>query len=435
MELFDREAERSLLGSILRNDSVLDSVSSIVKPEHFSWNSYATIYETMLICKDKHLKVDSIVVGSQLATNGKKLDDIVIHDSPNVRGRKALTDIRGSEDTMNPSEYSVIIKNYAQKRLLMGKLSDVAKDVGLGRDLKNIVSDLSTELLKYDLTYTPNTNKFDKALSDAYDQTSNASNGSISYIPTGFQSLDKIVVGFSAPDLTIVAARPGVGKTAFIANILYSILNNTDKTAVLFTLEMSAPQMAMRFITLDSGITFHKQRTGQMADHELDKYHQSIANLEGYKERFYLNDMEAISVGQMRSELRKLPKVDIIFVDYLQLASPDKEGEHRHTDVANIVRSLKGMAKEFNIPVVACAQISRDVEKRGKGSLPILSDLAESVAIEQTADVIMFLHRAKDENEIMSDETKVIVAKQRNGPLGHITLDYQGETTRFLRHI
>lgn len=417
----ERKVEQALLGAILKAPKNFGNVSASIKPEDFTWLPYRAIYQAMLDLHTNNINIDTITIGDKL-----ELEQVSLHDATSIIGRAALLYLRDDAIPEHYGNYIGIIQKNAKNRQIMAILNDAASWVAKGRSPSDVVHDITSKLTMVETSSVDSsTITFNEAMARAYDKTEKASKGHIGYIPTGFTNLDKLIVGLSAPDFTIIAARPGVGKTAFLASIVYNIMKRELRHILFFSLEMGSDQVAMRFLSMDSGINFHDQRTGKV---DWDKYFDSMGKLTADNYPIYLNDLARITPNKIRSEIRRLPKVDVLFVDYLQLAGSDEKKDQRRLEVASISRGLKQIAREFNIPVVCAAQLSRAANQRAHDEQrPILTDLGESGSLEQDADNVIFLHR-KDG----AMDTEVIVAKQRNGTVGGIRLTYVGNKTKFV---
>lgn len=417
----ERTVELNVLGAILKRPSIIGSVP--LEPEDFGYLPYRSIYQAMQGLYKDGINIDTITLADAL---GSELKDVNIHDAPSTLGRSALIALRDEANPDNHQQYSNIVKNNAKNRQIMALLSEGATWITKGRNPADVLHDLSSKInhLQVDAGES-RTISFLEAIERAKDMTDKASKGTISYTKTGFTRLDKIIIGLTGPDLIYVAARPGVGKTAFLASTVYNIMQNYRKHIVYFSLEMGSEQVGMRFISMDSGINFHAQRTGQV---DWEKYNTAVEKFRTENYPLYLNDLPRLTPTSIRKELRKFEKVDLLVVDYLQLAEPDEKYQQRHQEVAAVSRALKQIAREFNIPVVCAAQLSRAAIARAKDEQrPVLSDLAESSALEKDADIIIFLHRVET-----ATDTEVIVAKHRNGPVGGVHLTYLADKTKFV---
>jgi replicative DNA helicase len=260
----------------------------------------------------------------------------------------------------------------------------------------------------------------------AAERTHRAANGEISYIPTGFRKLDDIITGFTAPDLCIVAGRPKMGKTAFLASIAWNAMKAKKKVA-FFTLEMDMIQVAMRFISMISGVSYAKQLTGELSQEQWPLYYNAIEQLGSGELGLYLNDLPSISPNKARQELRRIGDVDLVIFDYIQIGSADQKYDIRNLEVAAITKGLKELCKELDVPMLAAAQLNRAAEARSADNKrPILSDLGESDELGKSADKVLFIH-----GEPGSTSREISVAANRNGPCGVCTLDFIGHKTLF----
>ena len=256
-------------------------------------------------------------------------------------------------------------------------------------------------------------------------------------IPCGIGQLDKMITGLNKSDLIILGARPGMGKTSFALNILRNVAVNAGKTVCMFSLEMTRDQLAQRLLSSEAGIKSEKLRTGELDADEWTRLAQAGDNLS--KASIFLDETSNITVPEMKAKLRRMKKVDLVIIDYLGLMHSAKSTDNRVQEISEITRNLKIMAKELKVPVIACAQLSRATEAKGKSHRPALSDLRDSGSIEQDADIVLFLYRdtyydsEKNDGDDRSDPTKAecIVAKNRHGEIGTVDLHWDGQYTRF----
>lgn len=423
----NRDVELGLLGSILKKPSNIGIASEFMKPEDFDWLPYRNMYKVMQDLHHQNLGIDSITVGDRMAKENT-LGDFCLHMSPSIIGRDAIVKVREEGRGENTATYAKIAKNYAQNRAILQIASDTAQWVSSNRSTADIIKDISVKLNSIVPVGESDTIDFTTAVSRAMDKTDEASKGNMTFLNTGLKVLDTLLIGLSAPDLTIVAARPGVGKTAFLATLTYNIMKRfQNKTIVFFTLEMGSDQVAMRFISMASGIPYSSQRTGQLSEKEWETYYSAVGDLTEHKYGLYLNDLAGIKPSKIRQILRQFNKVDLVVLDYIQLAESDEKKENRHLEVGVVSRALKAIAKEFHVPVLAAAQLSRASTRRSEeNSKPVMSDLAESGSLERDADNIIFLHR-----DFNATVTNVILAKQRNGPVGDFFVEYDMQKTMF----
>ncbi|MFC1563216.1 replicative DNA helicase, partial [candidate division KSB1 bacterium] len=274
-------------------------------------------------------------------------------------------------------------------------------------------------------------------LHDAFEMIDNyrKRKGFVTGVATGFNEIDKLTSGFQNSDLVIVAGRPSMGKTAFCLNVARNAAVNNNIPVGLFSLEMASHQLAMRLLCSEAEVSSHRVRTGNLPDEGWAKLSTSVGSLS--EAPIYIDDSGSLSILEIRSKARRLRaerNIELLIIDYLQLVTGPHKAENRVQEVSMITRSLKSLAKELNIPVIALSQLSRAVEKRGEDKKPILSDLRESGAIEQDADVVIFIHRPelypghKEKDEGIAE---IIIGKQRNGPIGNIKLTFRKDFAKF----
>jgi len=429
-----REQERALLAAVLRKPALFGELSETLAPASFGWQAYGDVWKAMGHLSAAHMGIDVLTVGDELERMGKlemfsnvKAQDVV---DPGFTGRAALATLRSDGQPALAQSYAENILDYSAKYQMAALFEKGQYWAKNGRRAADIANDITREM---EAIRTPSgrtaqyTQTLKEAVRTAYDQTDRASRGEIDFIQSGYSDLDKMLGGFSEPDLLIVAGRPGSGKTALLASILKNIYTKTEKRVVVFSLEMANAQIAKRLIAMESGVPFDRQKSGKLTDEDWPVYNHAI-EVVGSIETVFLNDMPSISINQIRQQLRRIGKVDMVMVDYLQLASADGRFENRNLEVGAISRGLKGIAKDFHIPVLAAAQLSRAVEQRA-GKEPQLSDLRESGSIEQDADIVMFIYREDD--PAMQNISHLKIAKHRNGPVGTVDLVYRSNLTRF----
>jgi len=419
-ELSDAQ-ELNLAGALLKNPERIDIVREIIKPEDIRLIKVRNIYEAVLSLREQGLDIDTVTVGDELERHNKLNE---------WGGRLHLQQIRSEFRGDAPDSYAWKILDYSAKRNMMEQFSTGASWANNGRDSNAIRNDMIQRLTN---VRTPNS-KADKhsmtageALSALYD---NVTNGRSDFVPTGFIDLDKLFYGgLLGPDFTVIAARPGRGKTSLLLSIALHAAK-VGKRVLFESLEMSNEQIMMRLVAAETGIPFGALLRGKMTTDEWDKFHEAIEWME--KLPLHLNDMPAITVNGIRQNYRKIEAVtgkpDLIIVDYLQLQGADGDYKVREQEVASVSRGLKGIAKEFDIPVLAAAQLNRAVEQRSD-KRPTLGDLRESGAIEQDTDNVLFIHPSDVETK--QNIAELICAKHRNGPTGTIELVWLGSLTKF----
>jgi replicative DNA helicase len=315
--------------------------------------------------------------------------------------------------------------DYANKREIAAIMTQGAYWAKNGRRAMDITTDVTTLLSKISNPLGTKTISIKDALSEAWDATNSAAQGQAVCVPSGYIDLDHLLDGgYSGGDLIIIAGRPGTGKTALLASMIDN-MSKAHKKVLCFSLEMSNRQIAMRLLAMNTGITYGEQKTGKVKDWEV--YQKGNSDLSVLP--IALCDVASISVSQARREIlaeNAKGKIDCVLFDYIQLGGNDKKHDRRDQDIAEITQGLKAIAKDFDIPVIAAAQLNREVEKRASQK-PILSDLAESSSLEKDADLIHFLYRNPERQNV----TEVITAKNRNGEVGSIELIYRANLTRF----
>ncbi len=423
-----RTEEAALIAACMRKPALLDEMKELVYPSMFGWKAYQDAWEAMLELQEQGSGIDPVTVGDELERRGR-LEMFIAHDINSFTGRAALSVVRERGQPMNARTYAEIVQDYAAKRELLRTATRLAEWAINGRRAVDILADMEKELLKIHVTGSSKAAKHTAGLADAVlmavERTDQARDGEISYIPTYYPDLDRLVTGFSEPDLWVVAARPGMGKTALLASIAMNVIEK-GKKVVFFTLEMGMAQIAMRMISMLSGVPYSEQLTGKMSEETRERYDAAVNELLANSSGVYLNDLPAISPQKIRQELRRIGEVDLVVLDYIQLASADQQYDVRNLEVAAIVKGLKEICKEFHVPMLAAAQLNRAVEQRSE-KMPILSDLGESDELGKSADKVLFIHREEGSSNAM-----IIVAKQRNGPTGITSLTYLGAKTRFV---
>lgn len=423
------EAEQSVIGSMIMDRDAIVAVSELITGEDFYNRQYGILFETMVELNDAGMPVDLVTLQNKL-----KEKDV----PPEVSSLEFVRDLVVAVPTSaHARDYAKIVAEKAILRKLIRLNEEIANSCYAGKEsLEYILED--TEKKVFQLVQKRTTDNFvpvRQIVMNAMDRIEMAAKnkGSVTGIPTGFIDLDYRTAGLQPSDLILVAARPSMGKTAFELNLAQYMAFRKNMTVALFSLEMSKEQLVNRMFSQESNVDAQKLRTGQLNDQEWERLIES-AGVIG-KSNLIIDDTPGISIGELRSKCRKYKlehDMSIVMIDYLQLMSGGGRTESRQQEISEISRSLKALARELNVPVVALSQLSRAVEQR-PDHRPMLSDLRESGAIEQDADVVMFLYRDDYYNHDSPDKgiSEVIIAKQRNGPIGTVKLAWLPEYTRF----
>ncbi len=428
------EAECSVLGGILLENDSVNQVLELLRPEDFYRESHRKIFRAIIQLTDRNEPVDVITLSDCLTSRG---------ELEAVGGSAYLTSLTEFVPTAaNISHYARIVREKSILRHLIGAATEIATRGYEERgnvdefldSAEKVIFDISENKVKASFasmgSLIPNTLKNIETLYHRKEM--------ITGVPTGYHELNKLTAGLQPSDLIIIAGRPGMGKTAFALNIARNAAAEKVGSAI-FSLEMAKEQLVLRMLCSDARVNSSRVRSGYLSDEEMKRLAMACAPL--YEAPIYIDDTPAISILELRAKARRLirdesKKIGLIVVDYLQLMRGMGTANNREQEISEISRSLKALAKELAIPVVALSQLNRRVEDRVE-KRPQMSDLRESGAIEQDADVIMFIFREEAYNK--SDDSKkgiaeIIIEKQRNGPTGKVTLTFLSEFTRFENH-
>lgn len=423
------ESEMAVIGSMLLNNEAVTQASEIINKDDFYNKHYAVMFETMLEMYNEGEEIDEVTFQNRL-----KEKDL----PPSVTTTENIIDI------MNATPTSVKVKNYAgivKEKALLRKIIKFTQDIeGQCYSGKNSLENILEETEKgtFDLVKNKGADDFvdiGTIVFNALQRIESASKkkGPVTGVPTGFIDLDYQTAGLQPSDLILVAARPSMGKTAFVLNIAQNTAVRNNYPTVIFSLEMSKEQLINRIFSLETGIDAQKLRTGELTEEEwmILAEASSVVGSSG----LIIDDTSSISISNLKSKCRKYKldyDIGLIIIDYLQLMETGNKNESHQLAIAEISRSLKALARELNVPVVALSQLSRNVEKRDD-KRPMLSDLRDSGAIEQDADVVMFIYRDDYYNKDTERKnvSEIIVAKQRNGPVGTVELAWLPELTKF----
>ncbi len=423
------EAEQAVIGSMLIDQESIAIASEIVSPEDFYNRQYGIIYEAMLELNNENKQVDIVTLQNKL-----KEKDV----PEELRNLDYMRDIIAAVPTSTHIRYYAgIVAEKSTLRRLIKASDDIENNCYEGKESLDYILD-DAEKKIFEMVQRRNFEDFvpiDKVVLNAVERIEAAyrAGGNVTGIPTGFIDLDYKTSGMQPADLILIAARPSMGKTAFVLNIAQHMAFKQDKSVAIFSLEMSKEQLINRLFALEGNIEATHLRNGKLDDSEWDKLAEAASVIGDSK--LIIDDTPGITVSALRSKCRKykLEKgLDCIIIDYLQLMSGSGRIESRQQEISEISRSLKGIARELNVPVIALSQLSRAVEQR-PDKRPMMSDLRESGAIEQDADVIMFIYRDDyyHEDTEKKNISEIIIGKQRNGPIGTVELAWMPEYTRF----
>ncbi|MCI7259895.1 MAG: replicative DNA helicase [Selenomonas sp.] len=424
------EAEQAVLGAMLIKKEAIAEVQEILQPDDFYREAHRIVYEAMVQLQNNDEAVDLVTLTEQLRKS-EQLDKI--------GGLAFITQLANAVPTAaNVVYHAKIVKEKAELRSLINAATAIASAAYEDNtDVENIMDDAEKKILA--VANRKNGGAFEsmKSIVMRTFERINVlyeSKGGLTGISSGFKDLDKLTAGLQKSDLILVAARPSMGKTAFTLNIASYVGTHGGKVA-FFSLEMSKEQLMQRMLCAEGGIDATKLRTGQLDTQEWNKLVHVADTLS--RAPIYIDDTAGITVMELRSKARRLKAehgLDLIIIDYLQLMQgrPSKNGDNRQQEISEISRSLKALARELDLPVIALSQLSRSVESR-QIKKPMLSDLRESGSLEQDADIVMFLYREDyyDKDTENKNITDVIVAKHRNGPVDTISLFFQKEYTKF----
>ena len=423
------EAEQSVIGSMLMDREAIVVASELISGEDFYNKQYGVVFETMVELNDQGSPVDLVTLQNRLREK-----DV----PPEVSSLEFIGElIRAVPTSANIKYYANIVAEKSTLRKLIRLNEEIANNCYAGKEsLEFILED--TEKRIFQLVQKRNTGDFvpiRQVVMNAMDKIESAARnkGAVTGIPTGFIDLDYRTAGMQPSDLVLIAARPSMGKTAFVLNIAQHVAFKQNKTVAIFSLEMSKEQLVNRMFSLESRVDAQHLRTGQLNDQEWEKLIES-AGVIG-RSNLIIDDTPGISISELRSKCRKFKlehNLSMIIIDYLQLMTGSGRSDSRQQEISDISRSLKAVARELSVPVLALSQLSRAVEQR-PDHRPMLSDLRESGAIEQDADVVMFIYRDDYYNHDTEkkDVAEIIIAKQRNGPIGTIELAWLPMYTKF----
>jgi len=424
------EAEQSVIGAMLMDREAIITATEILHPEDFYYHQYGVMFEAMAELHNEGRPVDLVTLQDRLKEKNV---------SPEVYSLEMVRELLNAVPTSaNAKSYAQIVRDKAVLRRLIQTNEEIINECYAGNQgVDDILQE--TEKKVFNLLKDSNSGEFVSIRQVALNVLSRieaaAKNKSaVTGIPSGFVDLDYMTSGFQPSDMILIAARPSMGKTAFVLNIAQYVGFKKGKSVAIFSLEMSKEQLVNRLFAQESRVNAQNLRNGSLTDEDWDKLIESAGVIGN--SRLIIDDTPSISISELRSKCRKFKLehgLDMIIIDYLQLMTGSKKNQdNRQQEVAEISRSLKGLARELNVPVIALSQLSRAVESR-TDKRPMLSDLRESGSIEQDADVVMFIYRDEYYNKDTTDKgiTEIIIAKQRNGPVGTVNLVWLAEYMKY----
>jgi len=430
------ELEEAVLGALMLEKDALTNVIDILKSDSFYKDSNARIFGAIERLFTRSEPVDILTVTQEL----KKTGELDL-----VGGAYYITQLTNRVASAANAEFHarIVAQKYIQRELIRTSTETIRDAYEESSDVFDLLDKAEKSLFSIvEGNIKKNYDKMSSLIRKAIEQIEVAKNkkDGLSGVPSGLTALDRLTSGWQKSDLVIMAARPAMGKTALVLSIARNAAVDFNKPVAIFSLEMSSLQLVTRLISSESELSGEKLKKGSLADHEFEQLHAKIQKLA--EAPLFIDDTPGLSIFELRAKARRLKEqhnIEMIVIDYLQLMTAGGEGRgNREQEISTISRSLKGLAKELEVPVIALSQLSRAVETRGGDKKPQLSDLRESGAIEQDADMVMFIHRPEYYN-ITEDEHgastlgvgELIVAKHRNGPVDSVKVRYIGQYTKF----
>lgn len=425
---FSLEAEQSVLGSILIDPQSLDIVTGIISPGDFYLEEHQSIYSCMQGMYIRSKNIDVVTLIEELVHQG-------VYDE--AGGKEYIRLIAETVPTAsNIKDYANIVRDKAILRSLINACEEVSEASYEEKDEAHKLIELAEHKIYGIAEQRENKNfvEIKDALLSVYShlQMLVTNKEETLGMQTGFSGLDKMIVGMGKSDLVLVGARPGMGKTAFALNLAVSAAKRTGKAVCIFSLEMSAEQLVTRLLSGEALVDNMKLRSGELSEDDWQRLAHASSELS--ETRILIDDTSGITVSGMMSKLRRVKDRGLVIVDYLGLMQSEEKRENRVQEVTEISRNLKLMAKELNVPVICCAQLNRGAESRN-GNRPMLSDLRDSGAIEQDADIVLFLYRDEYYNkdkDAPQSTAEVIIAKNRHGSTGTVNMGWLGRYTKFV---
>ncbi|MDO6387433.1 MULTISPECIES: replicative DNA helicase [unclassified Uliginosibacterium] len=434
------EAEQSLVGGLLLDNSAWDRVADLVSEVDFYRDEHRRIFHHIAKLIEQGKPADVVTVFESLDKSG---------DAQHVGGLAYLGEVaNNTPSASNVRRYAEIVRERAILRKLVTVGDEIASGAlaPAGRDANLILDEAESKILSIRdegarqntgfVPIQPVLGQVVERIQELYDRDNPAS---VTGVPTGLADLDKMTSGLHGTDMIIVAGRPGMGKTSFALNIAESVALDAQLPVAIFSMEMPATQLVMRFISSVGRLDQHRLRTGKLNDDEWQRLSYSLGKL--HEAPIFIDETPGLNPIDLRARARRLHrqhggKLGLIIIDYLQLMTSHKQSDNRTAEISEISRSVKSLAKELNVPIMALSQLNRSLEQRAD-KRPMASDLRESGALEQDADIIMFVYRDEIYNPDTQDKGKaeLIIAKHRNGPTGMVPMTFIGEYTRFENYV
>ena len=429
------EAEQSVLGGLLLDNSAWDKIADFVRPEDFYRYDHRLIFQHIARLISGSRPADVITVFESLSSANK---------AEEIGGLSYLNALaQNTPSAANIRRYAEIVRD----RGILRKLISVSDEISgsafnpQGKEVKQMLDEAESKIFSIAEEGSRGTQGFQEIqplltqVVERIDELYNRENpNDITGVPTGFVDLDRMTSGLQPGDLIIVAGRPSMGKTAFSVNIGEHVSTDSGLPVAIFSMEMGGTQLAMRMLGSVGRLDQHRLRTGRLNDEDWPRLTHAIQKMN--EAQIFIDETPALTSIELRARSRRLArqcgKLGLIIVDYLQLMSANAPGENRATEISEISRNLKGLAKELNCPVIALSQLNRSLEQR-PNKRPVMSDLRESGAIEQDADLILFIYRDEVYNPDSPEKgmAEIIIGKQRNGPIGSVRMTFLGQYTKF----
>lgn len=425
----DQEAERSVLGACLLDGTVVMEISTFLVANDFYYPEHSLIWEAILKLFEKRQPIDAITVSGLLGMAYEQ----------NILTKEYVSDLyNATPNSAFATHYAHTVKGHSVRRRLIASASRlVEKGFDTEEEIEKIIDEAEGEIFQISQSFiTSDFIELKTALVESFNdlETLRAQGGGVRGVHTGFHDLDNILAGLQKSNLVILAARPGIGKTSLALNIALNAALNEKIAVGVFSLEMSYKELVDRLLVSTADIEGWRMKTGRVTAEDMDKLTEAMGYLS--EAPIMIDDKPGNSIMEIRSKARKLKmekNLGLIIVDYLQLITPGKRFENRVQEVTYISQSLKNLARELKVPVIALSQLSRQVEQRGERK-PQLADLRESGSIEQDADVVMFIYQEKSPDELLDSSNrpmKLSIAKHRNGALGEIDLMFRADRVKF----